>query len=148
MHAAPERGFTAALLLLHCCFTADLLLLYCCCTAALLLIYCCFTAHKQPGALDDCEPLRCALADRRFFSFFSLPLLYSCFSPALLLLYCESLRCAPADCKFFFSTAALLLLYYCFLLLYCEPQRRALADCWSFLLFYYSSSLRPHTVVE
>jgi hypothetical protein len=66
MHAASERCFTA-LLLLYCCFADTVRLLYCCFTADLLLIYCCFTAYKQPGALDDCEPLRCALADRRFF---------------------------------------------------------------------------------
>jgi hypothetical protein len=38
---------------LYCCFTAALLLLYCCSTAALLLLYCCFTAVLLRYQLRD-----------------------------------------------------------------------------------------------
>ena len=125
---------------LYCCFTAALLPLYCCFADALLLLYCIQTAwgsrRLRAAALRTCRP-------QVFFVF------YCCYTAAILLLFsCYTaavLRRALVDCSFFL--AALLLLYYCFLLLYCEPLRRALADCWSFLICYYSSSLRPHTVV-
>jgi hypothetical protein len=75
--------FTAALLLLYCCFDAVLLLLCGCFTAALLLLYCCFcgccvaaallllsTALLQGGARERGQA--------------ALLLLYCCFTAALL----------------------------------------------------------------
>jgi hypothetical protein len=83
--------FTAALLLLYCCFDAVLLLLCGCFTAALLLLYCCFTAAFAAAAL---LLLSTALLQggARERGQAALLLLYCCFTAALLLLYCGRWR--------------------------------------------------------
>ena len=82
----------------YCCFTAALLLLYCCfysCfTAALLLLCCCFCCFFVAALLMFLLLLPCCFTA-------ALMLLYCCVTAALLLLYCcftaALLQVAPKD---------------------------------------------------